>query len=120
MPPGRVPTGRIVDWKPPGKDTAQQPNAAGNVSQPASRDAERAQQMPVSGLCLLELGKDLAKTQQLLKDLYISNAASLLARKWNELFWRAVPCQCIKRQSWAALNCKAILLCAHSSAVLHS
>ena len=58
MPLGRASTGRIVDWKPPGKETPQQPAKSGSQAHTASKDPKPSEQTPATsrlspdGVCL--------------------------------------------------------------------
>ena len=48
MPLGRASTGRIVDWKPPGKETPQQPAKSGSQAHTASKDPKPSEQTPAT------------------------------------------------------------------------
>ena len=51
MPLGRTPTGRIVDWKPPGKETpAKSPVVdSATLTQPSSKDGKKPEHTPAPG-----------------------------------------------------------------------
>ena len=49
MPLGRTPTGRIVDWKPPGKEAPHKSAGSDSPAQQGSKDAQKAEQIPHSG-----------------------------------------------------------------------
>lgn len=49
MPLGRTPTGRIVDWKPPGKEAAHKSAGTDSPAQQGSKDAQKAEQVQPSG-----------------------------------------------------------------------
>ncbi|KAL0033139.1 hypothetical protein WJX79_005261 [Trebouxia sp. C0005] len=46
---GKASTGRIVDWKPPGKDVPSQPASGGSQAQSSSKDAKAAELAPTPG-----------------------------------------------------------------------
>ena len=50
MPLGRASTGRIVDWKPPGKETPQQPAKAGSQAHPVGKDTKPSEQTPATSM----------------------------------------------------------------------
>lgn len=49
---GKASTGRIVDWKPPGKDVPSQPASGGSQAQSSSKDAKAAELAPTPGMTL--------------------------------------------------------------------
>ena len=54
MPAGRTPTGRIVDWKPPTKETPAKPSVTDTPTQSGSKEAKRPDQAPASGTTSLD------------------------------------------------------------------
>ena len=92
MPPARTPTGRIVDWKPRGKDSAQKPSASGSQSQHGNRDAKPVQQTPTSGKgCVsCSMGERMVKTDNATFLTWAALADSCLAVLYGlGLCWRA-------------------------------
>ena len=49
MPLGRTPTGRIVDWKPPGKDTAAKPPVTDTAAHLGSKDSRKPEHTTAPG-----------------------------------------------------------------------
>ena len=49
MPLGRTPTGRIVDWKPPSKETPHKSAGGDSLAQQGSKDTQKAEVIPSSG-----------------------------------------------------------------------
>jgi len=49
---GKASTGRIVDWKPPGKDTPSQPASGGSQALSASKDAKAPEPAPTPSMIL--------------------------------------------------------------------
>ena len=49
MPLGRTPTGRIVDWKPPGKEAPHKPAGSDSPAQQGSKETQKAEQIQPSG-----------------------------------------------------------------------
>ncbi len=47
---GKASTGRIVDWKPPGKDTPAQPAGGSSQAQSASKDAKAPELAPTPSM----------------------------------------------------------------------
>jgi len=49
---GKASTGRIVDWKPPGKDTPAQPANGGSQAQSGSKDTKPSELAPTPSMTL--------------------------------------------------------------------